>query len=139
MYILNILPPPDTMLMLSSTYITLSEEINPATIFACLVRWFLSMALADDVFVEQKVPSDFDNRWIRETANSREFLIREDKKELPVLRLLHGNKISNKILTYGSLRLYLRQLGERCGYEKPVRCYDFRRGFGNAVEGLYPR
>jgi hypothetical protein len=100
------------------------------------VRWFLSLALADKVFVGNNDPADFDNRWIREGTNSREIRIAEDKKPLPILRRLGGTTISaDKIMTAGSMSKYMTQLGERCGYVERVTCYGFRRGFANGVEG----
>ncbi|KAF2023070.1 hypothetical protein EK21DRAFT_15133, partial [Setomelanomma holmii] len=68
--------------------ITLKEETVPERFFACPVRWFLSLALEDRIFVEYNNPADFDNRWIREGTNSREIRIAEDKKTLPILRKL---------------------------------------------------
>jgi hypothetical protein len=100
------------------------------------VRWFLSLALEDKVFVGYNDPADFDDRWIREATNSREIRIAEDKKPVPILRKLVGATISaDKIMTAGSICKYMTQLGERCGYEEPVTCYGFRRGFANGVEG----
>lgn len=88
------------------------------------------------MFVEHNDLARFDERWIRTGTNSREFLMKEDKKELPILRKLDGNKISkSRIMSATSIGNYLRQLGERMGYEGPLTCYTFRRGFGNGVEG----
>lgn len=114
----------------------LYEELDPERYFVCPYRWFMSLALPDEVFVEYNDPAEFDKRWIRTGTNSRQYHIKEDKMELPILRKLEGNKISEtEIMSATSIGKYLRQLGERCGYEEPLTYYTFRRGFGNGVEG----
>ncbi|KAF2872039.1 hypothetical protein BDV95DRAFT_493419 [Massariosphaeria phaeospora] len=118
--------------------ITLSEETDPGKRFVCPVRWFLSLALADEVFVQCKDPADFEDRWIQDGCNSRQFRIREDKQELPILRKLDLYKISeDRIMSATSVGTYLRSLGQRCGYSQDVTCYAFRRGFANGVDGKY--
>jgi hypothetical protein len=96
------------------------------------------MALEDEVFVAYKNLADFEDRWIRDGANSREIRIKEDKKMLPILRKLKGNIISSdQIMTATSISNYLKLLSKRCGYEEAITCYAFRRGFANGVEGEY--
>ncbi|KAF1937317.1 hypothetical protein EJ02DRAFT_437966 [Clathrospora elynae] len=116
--------------------IVLKEETEPRKRFMCPVTFFLAMALADGVFVDQKIPADFVHRPIKKTANSREIHIRDDKKDLPVLRKLQGNSISlDQIMSAHSMLDYLKSLCSRCGYKGTVTCYSFRRGFANAIDG----
>jgi hypothetical protein len=95
------------------------------------------MAIEDDVFADASTPEDFDNRWIRKGANSKQFKIREDKEELPVLRKLDntGRLSSTQMISAQSTLNYLQQSGQRCGYTDSLTCYTFRRGFGNSIEG----
>ena len=80
--------------------------------------------------------TDFEDWWIQQGTNFRETSIANDKKELPVLRKLNNKKISaNQIMSAGSVSSCLKQLGERGGYEDTIKCYIFRRGFANSLEG----
>ncbi|KAF2680670.1 hypothetical protein K458DRAFT_256458, partial [Lentithecium fluviatile CBS 122367] len=77
-----------------------------------------------------------EERFLEPTAPSRGFLMREDKKILPVCRSLEGAAVSNtKIVSASSLGTHLKDLGLRCGYKDPVSPYAFRRGFANGIEG----
>jgi hypothetical protein len=114
----------------------LKEETDPAKYFVCPIRWFLSMAVKDKVFVERVDAKYFEDRWIREGTNSRTIRIADDKKSLPILRKLDGTKISaDRIMGAVSVSKYLKLLSERAGYKDTVTCYSFRRGFANALEG----
>jgi len=94
------------------------------------------MALEDKVFVEHKDVTDFQDRWIRRGTNSRKTCIADDKKALLVLRKLDNKKTSaDQIMSAGSVSSYIKQLGERGGYEDTITCYALRRGFANAHEG----
>lgn len=116
--------------------ISLKEVMEPRERFRCPVRKFLALALADDVFVEQKTPEDFENRWIRPTANSRIFEIKDEKKNLPIFRKVEGTKISSdRIMTAVSSSALIKDICEQCGYKEPVTTYTFRRGVANKLEG----
>jgi hypothetical protein len=105
--------------------------------FACPVRWFLGLAVADDVFETHTCLADFDDRWIQQGTNSRRIRIKEDKKDIPILRKLIGTKISpTEIMGATSIACYLRDIGRRCGYQDDLTSYAFRRGFANGVEGM---
>jgi hypothetical protein len=106
----------------------------------CPIRFLLALALADEALDDHNTLGTFERRFIRETANSKCFPIRKDKKNLPILRKVEGNQISStKIWTASSLVTFLKSLGERCGYQDPVSCYAFRRGFANRIEGNIPK
>jgi hypothetical protein len=101
------------------------------------VLHYLAFALADDVFVHQKSPADFANRYLRPSANSRLFSIYPEKQTLPVIRKLEGRRISaHRILAGSSMNPYLTALGERAGYQDRITGYVFRRGFANGIEGM---
>lgn len=96
----------------------------------------MALALPDEVFVERNDLAYFEDRWVQKGTNAREFLIKKDMEDIPVLRALHRDKISeSRIMSATSVGNYLRLLGERMGYEESLTCYTFRRGFGNEVEG----
>lgn len=95
---------------------------------------FLGLALADNVFTELSL-STLDDRRIPMSSNSRRFGIREGKKDMPILRMLTGGARKGKVLSASSLYHELKDLGQRCGYEKPISAYCFRRGFANGIDG----
>jgi hypothetical protein len=100
------------------------------------VRKFLALALADDVFVQQKAPEEFEDRWIGTTATSRTFEISDDKKRLPIFRKLEGKRVSSSaIMTACSSNALIKDICEQCGYTEPVTTYTFRRGVANKLEG----
>ncbi|KAF2744175.1 hypothetical protein M011DRAFT_450125 [Sporormia fimetaria CBS 119925] len=115
--------------------ITLREHMDPTQRYRCPIRKFLALALADDVFVNQRLPEDFDNRWIRPTASSRVFEIKEEKRNLPLCRKIDGLRVSEtRMQTASSLNRILKDICEQCGYTEPVTTYTFRRGVANKVE-----
>lgn len=124
------------MLTANRLYITLFEELDPAKRFACPVVFFLGLALADEVFQKQDTAQHFTLRLMIPTARCRRFRIRDDKRELPIIRMLEGTAIHpTKILTASALHHVLVDLGQRCGYQETITCYAFRRGFANGIEG----
>ncbi|KAF1922500.1 uncharacterized protein M421DRAFT_10501 [Didymella exigua CBS 183.55] len=116
--------------------VTLNEHMDPKERFKCPVRKFIALALADDVFVQQMSPKDFDNRWVPTSAGSRLFGIKEDKQSLPVFRkMLPGGAVSpDRIMTAMSTTTFLKEICEECGYTEPVTTYTFRRGVANKLE-----
>lgn len=70
------------------------------------------------------------------SSNSRRFSIREDKKGMPILRMLTGSAPNGKVLSASSLYHALKDLAQRYGYEKPISAYCFRRGFANGIDGM---
>jgi integrase len=123
-------------LNVSRKIITLKERMNPAEYFRCPVRMFLALALADDVFVEQNKPEDFEVRFIPPTANSRSFSIKETKKRLPIFRTFDRDRMSEtKMLSATSASKILSDICKDCGYTEPVTAYTFRRGVANKLEG----
>ncbi|KAF2010522.1 hypothetical protein BU24DRAFT_319010, partial [Aaosphaeria arxii CBS 175.79] len=68
--------------------ITLREHENPAERSKCPIRWFLSLALADEVFADGLELKDFERRWVHSSAGSRVFQIKECKKNTPIFRKL---------------------------------------------------
>lgn len=126
-----------TLLTYHRQSIILYEEEAP-NIHACPVRWFLYLALADNVFTGNKTLSDFEKRSLSSTAESYLFQIKPEKKELPIIRMMDqdGESVSmTRILSASALHHSLKQLGYRCGYKEIVTCYAFRRGFANGIEG----
>jgi hypothetical protein len=122
------------ILTLKRQTITLREDVKNRHL--CAITWFLCMAVADEVFMVQETLADFDKRSIGKTASSRQFAIKEGKKNLPLCRALEGKKISDdKMMSASSLAQYIKDLGQRCGYQETLTCYSFRRGFGNEIEG----
>jgi hypothetical protein len=119
--------------------ITLTEQIEPTKRYRCPVRKFLALALADDVFVQQKEPKDFENRWIQTTATLRAFEISDDKKRLPIFRKLEGKRVSSSaIMTACSSNALIKDICEQCGYTESATIYTFRRGVANKLEGNRP-
>jgi hypothetical protein len=117
----------------------LTEQIEPTKRYWCPVRKFLALALADDVFVQQKAPEEFEDRWIGTTATSRTFEISDDKKRLPIFRKLEGKQVSSSaIMTACSSNALIKDICEQCGYTEPVTTYTFRRGVANKLEGNRP-
>ncbi|KAF2272252.1 uncharacterized protein EI97DRAFT_504387 [Westerdykella ornata] len=118
-----------------SQVITLYEEKEPNT-HACPVRWFLYLALADDVFRDN---INFDERCLSPTVTSVKFPIKQEKENLPVLRAMDGpggKSISpNRLWNAANLSTALAALGRRCGYKDTVSPYSVRRGFANGIEG----
>jgi hypothetical protein len=110
--------------------------MDPTQRFRCPVRKFLALALADDVFVTQKTPEDFETRYVCSSANSRSFDIKRSKKDVPVFRKIEGKRVSETaIMTAGSSNALIKEICESCGYMEPVTTYTFRRGVANKVEG----
>ena len=117
--------------------IILYEELDPTKQFTCPVAHYLALALADEVFIDQKSATDFASRYIPPSANSRSFMIRKDKTRLPVIRKLERRSISaHRMLSGVSMNTYLAELGERAGYSDRITGYDFRRGFANGIEDI---
>ncbi|KAF2680563.1 hypothetical protein K458DRAFT_458101, partial [Lentithecium fluviatile CBS 122367] len=88
---------------------------------------------AHNVFLNHTAVN-FKNRYLSPTTSSREFAIRSNKKELPVLRAVRREVISDTMMCAVTINSMLRDLGARCRYKDIVTCYSFRRGFANAIE-----
>ena len=117
----------------------MTEQIEPTKRYRCPVRKFLALALADDVFVQQKAPEEFEDRWIGTTATSRTFEISDDKKRLLMFRKLEGRRVSSsEIMTACFSNALIKDICEQCGYTEPVTTYTFRRGVANKLEGNRP-
>ena len=97
--------------------ITLKEDTNPKERFRCPVRKFLALDLADKVFVEGITPESLDNRCVLPTANSKQFAIKPDKKNIPILRRMmpNGQPHSSEIWTGMSLTTMLPRSVEMQG------------------------
>ncbi|KAF2866590.1 hypothetical protein BDV95DRAFT_203713 [Massariosphaeria phaeospora] len=120
--------------------ITLTEQIELMKLYRCLVWKFLALALADNVFDEQKAPEDFEDRRIRATATSRTFQIGDDKKKLLIFRKLEGKRVSSTaIMTGASSNALITDICEQCGYTETVTTYTFRRGVANKLEAKTSR
>ncbi|KAF2727583.1 hypothetical protein EJ04DRAFT_408015, partial [Polyplosphaeria fusca] len=93
--------------------IVLHEETKPEHAFACPVRMFISMALADDAFEGPKSFSDFAHRSLPLTASSKLYRIRADKCKTPVIRATKGASIHpSRILSASTLRDQLVKIGQ---------------------------
>ncbi|KAF2744366.1 hypothetical protein M011DRAFT_171687 [Sporormia fimetaria CBS 119925] len=109
--------------------------MDPTQRYKCPIRKFLALALADDVFANQHSPEQFDDRWIRSTAKSKIFEIKEEKRNLPLFRRIVGKRVSETMMqTACSTNAFLKDICEQCGYLEPVTTYTFRRGVANKVE-----
>ncbi|KAF2729022.1 hypothetical protein EJ04DRAFT_448155, partial [Polyplosphaeria fusca] len=117
--------------------ITLHEETKPEHAFACPIRTFIAMALADGAFEGPKSVKDFSYRSLPPpTARSKLYRIRADKCKIPVIRATQGASIHpSRMLSACILHQHLQKLGQRCGYQDDITSYAFRRGFANGIEG----
>ncbi|KAF1978401.1 hypothetical protein BU23DRAFT_564002 [Bimuria novae-zelandiae CBS 107.79] len=113
----------------------LYEETHVSRRAFCPVVHFLALALADDVFTELSLPH-LQERKIPIGSNSHRFAIKEDKKDLSILRMFTGRPHrKGQIVAASSFYHQILELGRRCGYEKPISAYCFRRGFQNGIDG----
>ena len=100
----------------------------------CPIVHFLGLALANDVFVDLSLSSLAD-RVIPVYANLRSFIVREDKKSLPICRMFTGPR-EGRVTSASSSIHQFEALGKRCGYKETTSGYCFRREFANGIDGM---
>jgi hypothetical protein len=95
----------------------------------------MGFALADDAY--HGLAEAIRSPHLAASASSFKFPLKPGKSDLPVCRRrVPDNSISSAIMTGFSLSEHLYDLGLRCGYKDKVSAYAFRRGCGNALDGM---
>lgn len=99
----------------------------------CPVVHFCALALADGAFHTVQSADQ-----LQRVKKGREVKIKDDMKDVPVLRRLTpaGHVSMTQVFTADSLGSYLRLLGERAGYMDPLTPYVFRRGHANKLDQM---
>jgi hypothetical protein len=117
--------------------IVLYEERNDRAL--CPVTWFLAQALADRAFEDAESIDEMESKEIPPGATRYTFRYRSGKETLPIMRGVCPNgTISDKnIWNYNCFSNQIKSLGQRVGYEDRLSAYCFRRGYANAIQGLF--
>lgn len=104
----------------------------------CPVLQLLSLAIADGALEDVDGVDDLERIRYRSGCPVRQIFIREERSEMPIIRkLVSGGSrhvSDSEILSVGSLHNMLRALGERAGYQDPLKAYNFRRMHGNMLD-----
>ena len=123
------------LIILRITY-TLHEDDELAL---CPVTLLLSLATADNAFASPHIRSPADIYRLKVPARLKQLPIpwRPDILEKPILRACSFDGVSpDRALQYEVFACNLRELGTKLGLQEPLTAYCFRRGSGNAVNGL---
>jgi hypothetical protein len=105
----------------------------------CPVTWFLAQALADRVFEDVESIDDMESREIPPGASRYTFRYRSGKDTQPIMRGVRpdGTISDNNIWNYNCFSNQIKSLGQRAGYEDRLSAYCFRRGYANAIQGMF--
>ncbi|KAF2173313.1 hypothetical protein M409DRAFT_17254 [Zasmidium cellare ATCC 36951] len=121
------------------TELPLIEDVDNRAL--CPVLQLLSLAIADAALQGVGGVDDLERIRYRSGCPVRQILIREERAEMPVMRkLIPGGSrhiSDSEILSVGSLHNMLRAVGERAGYQDPLKAYNFRRMHGNMLDSEF--